>query len=910
MTVDGGGLAAFGFRYQYLVAVEDFLHYVVAHPDDAGETSLIVEPTRVETEDADGDPEEVVDYAIVLRNEVVRRVQVKASKQPSALRPLRPGVATTIFDRMSKGRHGDTADVIRTNKPLSKKLAQKCTLRSEGANSLQTYEYQSAAQDGADRLIEHDSRPTAAVKSSILELIRDVRRDNALGQGTKSAGVLMAVALDRIFDSAADMAERTISAESLLRLLGTTDNDLAHVLREFDWGAPLVEVPRLTSPVPRTTELVELSVLFEGSVTSRAPSIAVLSGVTGFGKSTIAADFCHLNRHLYEKIAWIDCRETPLIESKVKDTLRRMNVQFDAESDVASLFRTAIATLPGPVVLVFDGVQDREQIEPFVPTSGCGFVIVTSTNSASWWTAAIQLHVEAFSTEEAIRCFGTYANIDPEQHRDTVTAVVERLERVPLAIAMAGLYFRDSSDDVSALAADYFSRLDALDDPAFRPEGFDRTAFAAVKLAVTQLGKAKAGSSEDRLQAQALVYHSSFLAPELIPFNLILQTVEAINKIDLRHPPRPEIADRHRRNVIMANLQTQTIARRRQYAERAGAEGPASDTLNIHPLVHEILRTIHTQGVPARDLLGLLAGLMGCVYGWLYDMRHEGDFFPVDQLLMHSDYLLAIVDQLDLADAPEDEIYVYRCAKAFLRSEAANGYSSRGQYERSMAMIERALTEVAGMDLSPFARITIADAAANGVTDALLGGLGVARALPLAERALEELKAFEIVDQRAVGEMAYLCAFQTAEALRRFGSPDTKTAAVLEQLEQLAGRQQRSASITGMMQTILADIKAGRLVPALTKIESTRRAAPSAPNQIMLDFYTAIALTHLGRFDEAADTIERILRADTGRHLAYAFGSMYVALNTGLSHEHPKWRRSRAAARLEELHAEVKRRAA
>ncbi|WP_165763119.1 hypothetical protein [Mycolicibacterium conceptionense] len=30
----------------------------------------------------------------------------------------------------------------------------------------------------------------------------------------------------------------------------------------------------------------------------------------GFGKSAIAADFCHLNRHLYEHVLWFDARST------------------------------------------------------------------------------------------------------------------------------------------------------------------------------------------------------------------------------------------------------------------------------------------------------------------------------------------------------------------------------------------------------------------------------------------------------------------------------------------------------------------------------------------------------------------------------------------------------------------------
>jgi hypothetical protein len=38
---------------------------------------------------------------------------------------------------------------------------------------------------------------------------------------------------------------------------------------------------------------------------------------TSFGKSTIAADFCHLNRHFYEQICWIDSRSAELLDARV-----------------------------------------------------------------------------------------------------------------------------------------------------------------------------------------------------------------------------------------------------------------------------------------------------------------------------------------------------------------------------------------------------------------------------------------------------------------------------------------------------------------------------------------------------------------------------------------------------------------
>jgi hypothetical protein len=96
------------------------------------------------------------------------------------------------------------------------------------------------------------------------------------------------------------MTSRRLPAADLLELVCTPDTDTAHALLRFDWGVPLVEVPRLVSGVRRTTELTELTALFTDSVKTRTPKVAVLVGVTGFGKTTIAADFCHPQSALLE----------------------------------------------------------------------------------------------------------------------------------------------------------------------------------------------------------------------------------------------------------------------------------------------------------------------------------------------------------------------------------------------------------------------------------------------------------------------------------------------------------------------------------------------------------------------------------------------------------------------------------
>ena len=47
-----------------------------------------------------------------------------------------------------------------------------------------------------------------------------------------------------------------------------------------------------------------------------------------------------------------------------------------------------------------------------------------------------------------------------------------------------------------------------------------------------------------------------------------------------------------------------------------------------------------------------MTGMMGCVYGWLEEMRAPVTSFLSTSLLLHSDHLLSVADDLDLTEAP------------------------------------------------------------------------------------------------------------------------------------------------------------------------------------------------------------------------------------------------------------------
>lgn len=895
MSDDGGAIATYGFRRQFLVTAEDILRLML-DSDDLTDLAVIVEPSRAQLPGTRVIDDDVVDYAIERANEVMRRVQVKSTRAPSGMNPLRHSDATAIFGRLGTGAH---EAIIVTNKPLAKKLAKSCTPTGEpahGYGGVYAFDAKACTTDRArpTRLIIHDDRTAEELKQVVVELVRRLRRDMATGLGERSASMITSMLLDRMFEAAADLTPRRWTAEEIVDLICMPENQIAHARRAHDWGVPLVEVPRLLSAVARTPTLTAMTEMFDESTSGRNPVVAVLSGTTGFGKSTIAADFCHLTRNLYEHVIWIDARSPELIHALVKDRLVQMGVDVESIPDLGAAFRTELARIGGPWIVVFDGALRRQDIEPYLPTSGTGFVIVTTTNSTGWWHTSRSLPIESFTAVEALACFEAYAQIEPGTHTAVITDIAARLGYVPLAIAMAASYFRNADEDVATLSERYFEDLAALDDDASIPDGFDRTAFAAIRLAVKQMGTDAYGGTELRRETQLLVYHSAFFAPELIPVNLVLQTVAGpFIDVDLTSPPSPQEADRSVRNRILTNIRTQTMVRRRTYLDASGTANPASDTINIHPLVHRILRTIHLQASPHdTSIMNLLTVFMAHLYGWLIALRRSGQFFAVEQLLIHAQWLLNFIDEtITIPDgADEHDVYAFRVAAFYMRYEVANCFSSRGDYHRGVTLLETALDEFADVDATVHPQAATAKAAADAIADIDAGGLGEARALPFARRAIQACARLEqFTDQPRRGQIIYQFAAQAAQAINRFGSPEARELA--EQLAAIAQRQ-TVPQLTDMdkIQQIDQMLRGGQYQRALTLVRRTRSERQTAYSEVMFDSFETIAHLGLSHFGAASTTLQRVLDAGTGTdHLRPQVELAAEEIGTALERTRTAW---------------------
>jgi hypothetical protein len=88
------------------------------------------------------------------------------------------------------------------------------------------------------------------------------------------------------------------------------------------------------------------------------------------------------------------------------------------------------------------------------------------------------------------------------------------------------------------------------------------------------------------------------------------------------------------------------------------------------------------------------------------------------------------------------------------------------------------------------------------VTDVHLSGLSIERALPLAQRLVDELQILETTAAPEAGEWIYLSADLGVRALLTFESAQAQD--TIHQLYAIAGRQPRRPSLTGVLQQIHA----------------------------------------------------------------------------------------------------------
>ncbi|MCX2930866.1 hypothetical protein ORI20_11295 [Mycobacterium sp. CVI_P3] len=229
-----------------------------------------------------------------------------------------------------------------------------------------------------------------------------------------SARLLVPILLDHIFSAAAGQQPSRISALDLLEMLAMPDARIAHVAGAFDWGVPITNIPNYMSTVPRLDYLEQIQEHLAPNEEASTPSRVVMVGQTGNGKTVLASDYCHVEAVSYEFICWIDCRDIGFIDAQVRNLIAQLSrgeIEVERDAAAGAIFAGVLGRRSGPWLLVFDGIQNREDIDEYIPSMGNGSVLVTSNNSLNWWPNTPIIEVGEMTEDEAVDCFASYAGL-------------------------------------------------------------------------------------------------------------------------------------------------------------------------------------------------------------------------------------------------------------------------------------------------------------------------------------------------------------------------------------------------------------------------------------------------------------------------------------------------------------------
>jgi hypothetical protein len=810
------------------------------HLGELAAIALHVEPTTLMSEGIARD-DDIVDFAIELDDEIVERDQVKGSSNPEGNK-LYHGEADTVFERLN-GEFA-TCSVLLTNRPLGPGLQERCS-QTMDAEDIEKWDYVGPGSDGAeddtDSLIVVDKRSVESLTEAIEDLVRQFRSDQALGQGSVSCRIISKLLLDTLFQSAGGDGPTKFDALEIVDFMSIPDLEIAHVVGGFDWGVPVNGIPVLPSTVTRLHLLEQVHEAIGSPAGGHQVKHLVAQGQTGYGKSSLAAHFCHLYRNSYEFICWIDCSDTGLIEANVRRLVQELTqAELPLSIDPSERFREALASHRGPWLVVFDGVPARVDIDRFMPTQGNGSVLVTTTNETGWWPSSTILSVGTFTEDEAEACFASYAGLDAASaHSDAVKEIVGRLGSIPLAIAMAALYFRNAAGTVDELSADYFAQLEALEDIGSIPPGFDRTAFAAIEHAVRHLGAGMIGDDRrDVRMVQAMLYRASLLAPDMIPLNYLIASMPEDIEMRLGQLPEPSFADAALRRRYISIMRTQSIAHRVLLLNDDGEQNEASDTVDIHPLVHEILQRLFVREIPPIRLSGQITMMMHFLHGWIVHARMRNQYFVVDQLVAHAVSLLKAIDHLgDLPIPDQQQAKMFLYTKLWLKLEVSTCRMSRGDVYASVNFAREVLQELWTHPPDPAREALALKAATSIVVDLSEAGTDAATMRPWALFALRAVIACESLSANgaaAAFEKSYLV--RSSLNSRASYREDALIARVIHELDEMIARDPSDeVRPNAVMDELVARIDAGDLGDSLGELLTTLRTAANDYDKHALD---------------------------------------------------------------------------
>ncbi|HYL27634.1 MAG TPA: adenylate/guanylate cyclase domain-containing protein, partial [Candidatus Nitrosotalea sp.] len=248
----------------------------------------------------------------------------------------------------------------------------------------------------------------------------------------------------------------------------------------------------------------------------RDGAIAVVHGLGGVGKSSLAREYGRHYRDEYSILWWLNAES----ESGIVDGLLRLGATFvkgldrlaDRRVGAERVINCVLGGFDKPVLLVFDNLEDEGLMRTWLPRTGVR-ALATSRDSA-WGSEIIAVPLDTWplgTSAAYLRRASGRGDLSDADAR----AIVQALGALPLALSHAAAALRD----VGVTPELYLAHVsEHLKDAPHEAE-YPRSIFATFSTAIAQAEQHAAG-------AAALLCLASCFAPDGIPDELFRQAAE------------------------------------------------------------------------------------------------------------------------------------------------------------------------------------------------------------------------------------------------------------------------------------------------------------------------------------------------------------------------------------------------
>jgi tetratricopeptide (TPR) repeat protein len=171
---------------------------------------------------------------------------------------------------------------------------------------------------------------------------------------------------------------------------------------------------------------------------AQGPSVVVLTGTPGVGKTQLAAAYARARlAGGWRLIAWVNARDSQSLLAGLAEAAETAALSdggsLQSASDPGRAFRQWLDADGSRCLLVFDDAEDLGLLQPFVPAAGAARVLITMAREPMA-ELGTRVPVDVFSPEEALALLDGRTGLADE---GGASAVAAELGHLPLALDQA-----------------------------------------------------------------------------------------------------------------------------------------------------------------------------------------------------------------------------------------------------------------------------------------------------------------------------------------------------------------------------------------------------------------------------------------------------------------------------------------